>query len=158
MMKEALVGIEEGVKVGGRVLSDIRFADDQGMTSSTEQGLQRMMNALNNTAKRYDMKINIKKTKVMKISRHGGGVVNILLDGQKVEQVQKFKYLGAWITDDGRNETEIRTRLAMAKDAFSKRRELLTKGLSRSVKKRIVRAIVWSVALYGAETWALQKA
>ena len=45
----------------------------------------------------------------------------------------------------------------MAKGAFSKRKELLTKGLSRTVKKKIVKAVVWSVALYGAETWALRK-
>ena len=45
----------------------------------------------------------------------------------------------------------------MAKDAFSKRKELLSGGLSRAVKRRIVKAMVWSVALYGAETWSLRK-
>ena len=71
-----------------------------------------------------------------------------MIDGHKVEQVNKFKYLGAWTTDDGRCETEIKARIGMAKDAFSKRKELLTKGLHRVVKKKIVKAIVWSVALF----------
>ena len=124
---------------------------------NAEKGIQRVMDGLNNAAKRYGMKINVKKTKVMKISKKGGGRVNILIDGQKVEQVDKFKYLGAWITEDGRCETEIKARIGMAKGAFSKRKELLTKGLSRTVKKKIVKAVVWSVALYGAETWALRK-
>ena len=53
---------------------------------------------LNDTAKAYDMKINVNKTKVMKVSRIGG-VINIVIDGQKIEQVNKFKYLGAWITE-----------------------------------------------------------
>ena len=67
----------------------------------------------------------------------------------------KFKYLGAWITEDGRCETEIRTRIGMVKDAFSKRKDPLTGGLSRVVKKRIIKSMVWSVALFGAETWTL---
>ena len=80
-----------------------------------------------------------------------------MIDGQKVEQVNRFKYLGAWITEDERCETAIRTRIGIAKDAFSKRKDLLSEGLSRVVKKRIVKAMVWSVGLYGAETWTLTK-
>ena len=97
------------------------------------------------------MKINVKKSKVMKISKNGG-TMNIMIDFKKVEQVNKFKYLGAWITEDGRCETETRTTIGMAKDAFSKRKDLLSGGLSRVVKKRIIKSMVWSVALYGAET------
>ena len=59
--------------------------------------------------------------------------------------------------EDGRSETEIRVRIGMAKDAFSKRKELLTRGPSRIVKKKIVKAGIWSVALYSAETWSLRK-
>ena len=92
----------------------------------------------------------------MKVSRNKG-VINIIIDGQKVEQVSKFKYLGAWITEDGRCETEIRTRIGMAKDTFSKRKELLTRGISKAVKKKIVKTVNWSVALYCAETWSLRK-
>ena len=80
--------------------------------ASTEKGLQLIVDKLDNTAKKYDIKINIKKTKVMKVSKNGG-VINIVIDGQKVEQVGKFKYLGAWITEDGRSETEIRVRIGM---------------------------------------------
>ena len=54
------------------------------MVASSEKALQRVMDGLNNAAKRYGMKVNVKKTKVMKISKKGGGRVNILIDGQKV--------------------------------------------------------------------------
>ena len=130
MMKEAMIDLDEGVQVGGNWLKDVRFADDQGMVASTEQGLQLILDKLNESAKQYDMKINVKKTKVMKISKNGG-TMNIMIDDQNVEQVNKFKYLGAWITEDGRCETEIRTRIGMAKDTFSKRKDLLSGGLSR---------------------------
>ena len=115
------------------------------MLASTEIGLQNIMDGLNEAAKKYDMKINIKKTKVMKISKSGGGVVKLLIDGQQVEQVDKFKYLGAWITDDGRCEVEIKTRIRTAKYTFVERKELLTKNIRKRTKKRIVKALVWSL-------------
>ena len=54
-------------------------------------------------------------------------------------------------------EAEIRCRIAIAKDAFNKKRELLTKKLSQNLKKKVIKTIVWSTALYGAEAWALKE-
>ena len=71
-MMEAMEEVEEGIKVGGKLLKDIRFADDQGMLENTKRGLQIVMNALCVTAKEYGMKLNIKKTKVMIISKKRG--------------------------------------------------------------------------------------
>ena len=62
MMKEAMEGSEDVIKVGGQLITDVRFADDQGMVDNTEEGLQRTMDTLSKTAKEYDMKINAKKT------------------------------------------------------------------------------------------------
>ena len=72
MMLEAREGIEKGVRVGGKVVKDVRFADDQGMVAGTEQGLQKVMDGLTETAKKYDMKINVKKTKSVVVSREEG--------------------------------------------------------------------------------------
>ena len=77
MMIEALKDMEEGVLVGGQLISDVRFADVQGMVASTEMGLQRLMNKLNDTAKNFGMKINVQKTKTMVVCWSGGGVVKI---------------------------------------------------------------------------------
>ena len=93
------------------------------------------------------MKINIKKTKTMVVSRTGGGVVDIKLDGQKIEQVRKFRYLGAMISEDGRCIDDVKGRIGMAKEAFNKRKELLTKSMNKDIKKRIVKSLVWPVAL-----------
>ena len=105
------------------------------------------------------MKVNIKKTKVMKVSRRGKGEINIRIDGERLEQVDRFRYLGALITSDGRCETEIKTRIGtcMAKNAFNKRKELLSNSLNKDINKRIIKAIVWSVTLYAAETWTYRK-
>jgi hypothetical protein len=157
MMVEAMEDIEEGVRVGGEPLKDVRFADDQGMVASTEQGLQKVMNRLNETAKRYDMKINVKKTKVMVVSREEGKAVNLTIDGQKVEQVKTFKYLGVIMTENGSCIEEVKARIGMAKVAFNKTRELVTKGLKTELKKRLVKTLIWPVALYGCETWTMKQ-
>src|SRR5580693_9332110 len=97
----------------------------------SEQGLQRLMNALATNAKKYDMKINIRKTKTMLVSKSNiGGTVSIVINGQLVEQVNKFQYLGSMMTEGGRCTTEVKRRIAMAKDAFSKRKELLSRNMS----------------------------
>ena len=157
MMKEAIEDIEEGVKIGGEFIKDIKFADDQGIVANSELGLQTLMDALITTAGNYDMKVNVRKTKTMIVSKHTPGDVNISLDGRVVEQVKKFRYLGVIMTEDGRCDLEIKTRIAMAKDAFSKRRELLVRSMNIKTKKRIIKAVVWSVAMYGCETWTMRK-
>jgi len=67
-----LENIEDGVKVNGLLVKAMRFADDQAMVSSRNAGLKRIIDALNKTSKDYGMKINIKKTKVMRVCKTGG--------------------------------------------------------------------------------------
>src|SRR6476469_1311221 len=129
MMKEALENVEEGIRVGGELIKDVKYADEQGMVANTEAGLQNLMHSLNTTAKRYDMKINIKKTNAMVVSRNGGERVNIPVDCQSVEQVSKFRYLGSLISKDRRCLDDVKTRIGMAKDAFNQRKELLTRSI-----------------------------
>jgi hypothetical protein len=93
----------------------------------------------------------------MRVSKKGGGKVSINIGGQVAEQVTKFKYLGSYITEEARCEQEIKTRIAVAKEAFSNRRELLVRNMSKKVKKKIIKCLVWSVLLYGSETWTLNK-
>ena len=64
------------------------------------------------------MKINAKNTKTMLISKSGEGTINITLNDETIEQVTKFKYLGAIITANGKCEDEITARIAVAKTAF----------------------------------------
>ena len=79
------IDIEEGIKVNGKLLRDVRFAGDQGMVAGSERGLQKMMDSLNATAEKYGMRINMKKTKVMKVSRRTGDKINIVINGNEIE-------------------------------------------------------------------------
>ena len=71
-------------------------------------------------------------------------------------KVHEFCYLGSLPTENARSD-KINKRIAMAKAAFMKRGELLRRNISKDLKKRTVKTLVWSVALYGSETWTLRK-
>jgi len=80
------------------------------------------------------------------------------LDGQQIEQVREFRYLGSLISEDGYCEKEIASRIGMAKKVFHYKRKLFTGKMNLELKKRIVKCLVWSVATYTAETWTLREA
>ena len=157
LVRKALEGSTDGVLVGGKLIQALRFADDQAMVSDTKIGLQRIMDRLVETAEEYDMKLNTKKTKVMTISRTPNSRLVIMVNKIQLEQVKEFRYLGSVITEDNRCEKEIRIRIAMAKEAFNKKKELLKNSLSVDLKKRMVKVFIWSVLLYGAETWCITE-
>ena len=78
--------------------------------------------------------------------------------GENIKQVQKFKYLGYMITSDGRCSTEIKRRIAIAKDSFNKMRPIFRNhNISMTTKYRVLKAYVWSVLLYGCESWTITE-
>ena len=103
------------------------------------------------------MRINLKKTKVMMFTKGQPRKVSIWLQNTELEQVHEFCYLGSLLTEDARCNKEMKKRIAMAKAAFIRRGELLRGNISKDMKKRMVKALVWRVALYGSETWTLRK-
>jgi len=82
--------------------------------------------------------------------------VKILIDQKQLENVESFKYLDSILTNDGRCTCGITCRIAMAKAAFNKKRALFTGTFDLELRKKLVKCYIWSVALYGAETWTLR--
>ena len=157
LIQEALQDQDGGVVIGGRTVKSVRFADDTAILAKTERELQLMLNNLNDTVEAYGMRINEKKTKVMKMSRSNKEEINILLKGKQLEEVKQYKYLGSILDNEGRSAKDVRARIAMGKQAFLRRQELLSISISISLRKRLVKSLVWSVTLYGCETWTLRK-
>jgi hypothetical protein len=81
------------------------------------------------------------------------------IDNKPVENVEEFNYLGSMITNDARCTPEIKARLDMAKAALNKKKTLFTSKLNLLLKlrKKLAKCYIWSIALYGAETWTLRK-
>ena len=69
--------------------------------------------------------------------------------------MSQFRYLGSLISEDGYCTIEIRSRIEMAKKVFMEKKKLFTGKMNLELKKRIMKCLVWSVALYAAETWTL---
>ena len=118
-----------------------------------------MMNKVNEVGKLYNMKMNAKKTKAILISKNENKPkVNIKVDGTAVEEVGSFGYLGQTVSDDGRCVDEIKKRIGIAKNTFSKMKDVLkSTKIPFNTRKRILQCYVWSTLLYGAETWTITK-
>ena len=91
----------------------------------------------------------------MKISRQPS-LVTITIDQKQLENVKCFKYLGSMLTDDVRCTCEIKCSIAMAKAAFNKKKNHFTSKLDLNLRKKLVKCYIWSMVLYGAESWTLR--
>ena len=80
----------------------------------------------------------------------------IMIAQKQQENVESFKYLVGILTNDGRCTCEIKCKIAMAKAAFNKERTPVTSILDLELRKKLVKCYIWSIALYGAETWTLR--
>jgi len=85
MVKQATANEELGVEVGGQVISMISYGDDKTVVASSEKNLHTLMDSVSMVTQEYGMKINVKKTKAMCISRQGKSKVKIYIDGQLLE-------------------------------------------------------------------------
>ena len=99
------------------------------------------------------MEMNVEETKVMGISRQPSAIT-IMIDHRFLQNVGCFKYLGSMLTNDGRCTCEIKSRIAMAKAAFNKNKNLFTSKLDLNLRKKLVKCYIWSIAFYAAgEGW-----
>ena len=153
-MREALDGFAGGLRLGGRVLTNLRYADDIVLIASSEEALQDLLDRTVTAGQRFGLKINTQKTKVMRL---GGGPVNVTVEGAQLEQVTEFRYLGFSLTDSSECRNEIRNRLALGTAVISRLSTIWKSALHVSTKKRLVKALIWPVTTYGCEAWTLRK-
>jgi hypothetical protein len=98
----------------------------------------------------------MKKTKVLVCERENNTKIQIKVRNQTIEQVDEFTYLGSTISKDGRNRSEIIKRICQAKIAFNKKKTIFTsRSISLKIRKNLLKTYVWSIALYGCETWTI---
>jgi hypothetical protein len=145
-----------GITISGRTINNLRYADDIVLVATSKEALQQLMDRVNETSKNYGLEINTKKTKVMVVSRKCEKI-SITCNGGILEQVESFRYLGAIVEENGNGGREIRARLGMARTIMGSLTALWKdRAIGTGLKLRLMRSLVWSVALYGCETWTLR--
>lgn len=89
-----------GMRIGGKIINNIRYADDTAFIAESMPDLQRLLNQVCEASKKYSLAINIGKTKIMIVGK--GGTINAQLElaGKHIERVLNFKYLRVWINED----------------------------------------------------------
>ena len=106
----------EGIRIGGINVNNIRYADDTVLIADSEEKLQALIQTINQASEEMGLKINIKKTETMVVSKAPNPPqCNFTLNNETIKQVKDFNYLGSTITQDARCDTDIRKRIAVAK-------------------------------------------
>lgn len=155
VMRETLEGFNGGIQIGGRRVTNLRYADDIILLASSVAELQELVNRLDRVSKIYSLLINIDKTKTM---ASDGISCTISIQGIQLEQVDTFPYLGSVITEDAECKKEIRARLSKGQAIGASLNKLWkSHGIPIGTKLRLQKALVWPVATYGCESWTVRQ-
>ena len=157
IMREALEDFEGGVKFGGVKITNLRYADDTTLICSSRQELMDLLRRVKEASEKKGLLLNTKKTKIMFLDKEDTGA-DFSLDGQTIDVVQQFEYLGSLINTKSDSSTEIKRRLAIARKTLQDMSSIWkSKGLSMILKVRFLKATIFSIASYGSESWAMTK-
>lgn len=157
IMRKVLEGWEGGITIGGRKISNLRYADDTLILAATEEELRAIMEKLERVSRAYGLEINAAKTKVMIIDRQNENQPSVTrIAGYDV--VQKFNYLGSVVSNTGGSSDEVKRRLAMARTQTVKLSKIWKdRTISKATKIRLVETLIFPIATYAAETWTLKQ-
>ena len=150
-------GLEEaqaGVKIAGRNIYNLRYADDITLMAESEELKSLLMN-VKEEGEKVGLKLNIQKTKIMA----SGPIPSWQIDGKTVETVADFIFLGSQITADGDCSHEIKRCLLLGRKVMTNLDSMLKiRGITLPTMVRVVKAMVFPVVVYGCESWTIKKA
>ena len=154
IMSDALEERDWNVSIGGRNITNLRFADDIDALAEEKQELEALAESFDKTCTRYKMEISAEKTKL--ITNSANGIQRqIKVKGQTLSTVTSFKYLGAVVSDDG-SKPEVLSRIAQATAAITKLKPIWRdNNISLGSKVKLMRSLVIFIFLYACESWTL---
>ena len=151
-------GLEEaqaGIKISGRNINNLRYADDTILMAESEEELKTLLMKVKKESKKVGLKLNIQKTKIMA----SGPITSWQIDGETVETVSDFILGGSKITADGDCSHEIKRRLLLGRKVMTNLDSILKgRHITLQTKVHLVKAMVFPVVMYGYESWTLERA
>ena len=145
----------DGITIGGRRETNLRFADDTTLLCTSKEELLALLKKVKEASKYQNLLLNTQKAIIMVLDKGRERKEDFVLDGEKIE-VESFVYLGSLINIKGSSAQEIRRRLAMGRGAVQNMVSIWkSRGMSLGLKVRFLRATAFPIAIYGCESWAM---
>ena len=149
-------GLEEaqaGIKIAGRNINNLRYADDTTLLAESEEELKSFLMKVKESEK-PTLQLNIQKTKIMA----SGPITSWEIDGEKVETVSDFIFGGSKITADGDCSHEIKRRLLLGRKVMTNLDSILKcKDITLSTEVCLIKAMIFPVVIYGCKSWTIKK-
>ena len=146
-------GLDEGqagIKIAGRNVNNIRYADDTTLMAESEEELKSLLMKVKEESEKVGLKLNIQKTKIMA----SGPITSWQIDGKQWLTI----FLGSKITADGDCSHEVKRCLLLGRKVMTNLDSILkSRDITLSTKFRLVKAMVFPVIMYGCESWTIKE-
>ena len=144
-----------GIKIAGRNTNNLKYADDNTLMAESEEEPKSLLMKVKEESEKGGLKLIIQKTKIMA----SNPITSLQIDGETMENVRGFIFLGAKITADGDCSHEIKRRLLLGRKAMTNLDSIFkSRDITLSTKFCLVKAMVFPVVMYGCESWTIKKA
>ena len=151
-------GLEEaqaGIRISGRNINNLRYADDTTLMAESEEELKSLMMKVKEESEKVGLKLNIQKTKTMA----SDPITSWEIDGETVETVSDFIFWAAKITSDGDCSHEIKRHLLLGRKLMTNLDSTIkNRDITLPTKVHLVKAMVFPIVVYGCESWTIKKA
>ena len=155
MRNAGLEQAQAGIKIAGRNINNLIYADETTFMAKSEEELKSLLMKVKEESEKVGLKLNTQKTKIMA----SDPIISWQIYGETVETVADFIWGGSKITADGDCSHEIKRRLLLGRKVMANLDSILkSRDITLSTKVRLVKAMVFPVVMYGCESWTIKKA
>ena len=151
-------GLEEaqaGIKIAGRNMNNLRYADDPTLMAESKEELKSILMKVKEESGKVGLKLSIQKTKIMAF----GPITSWQIDGETMETVTEFILGGSKITVDGNCSHQIKRHLLLGRKAMTNLDSIFkSRAITLPTEVHLVKAMVFPVVMYGCESWTVKKA
>ena len=155
MQNTGLDESQAGIKIARRNTKNLRYANDITLMAESPEELRNLLMTVKGENEKDGLKLNLQKTKIMA----SGSINSWQIEGETMETVRDFIFLGSKITADGDCSHEIKRRLLLGRKAMTNLDSILkSRDITLLTKVCIVQSMVFPVVMYGCESWTIKKA
>ena len=146
---------QAGIKIAGRNINNLRYADGTTLMAEREEELKRLLMKVKEVSEKAGLKLNIQKPKIMA----SGPITSWQIDGETMDTVADSILGGSKITADGDYSHEIKRCVLLGRKAMTNLESMLkSKDITLPTKVHLVKVMVFPVVMYGCESWTVKKA